>query len=62
MDVSVIYISFYSYKTQFIWRLLCIIHGLLLQAVIFSPAKKVSVPFRSVELCDDSSVPFRSLE
>ena len=36
MDVLVIYNPSYSYKTQFI------------QAVIFSPAKKVLVPFRRI--------------
>ena len=47
MDVSVIYSPFYLYKTQFIWRLLCRIHGLLLPAVILSPGRKCQ--FRSVE-------------
>ena len=48
MDVSVIYSPFHSCKTQFILKLLCSIHGLLLPAVIFSPVKKVSVPFSRI--------------
>ena len=54
MDVLVIYSPFHSYKTQFIWM-----HGLLLPAVICTPAKKVSVPFRRIMWWQFRSVSYR---
>ena len=51
MDVLVICIHDYSYKTQFIWRILCRIHALFITSYMHSSRGVSSLPY------NDSSTP-----